>query len=101
MSSEKVARLLTDFDREPDVQRSRVVPFDHLQHSNPKPLPRPPAPPVVVDDGYERGHAEGYASVVAEYEQKLEYEREQSDARLEEERHHLLNEFADRIARDL
>jgi len=37
MSSEKVARLLADFDR-PELQkgRSRVVPFDHVQHSSPR-----------------------------------------------------------------
>ena len=35
MSSEKVARLLADFDRqEPQKARSRVVPFDHAQHSS-------------------------------------------------------------------
>ena len=47
MSAEKVARLLTDFDRpEPAKGRSRVVPFDHSLHSNPKAQPKPPPPPV-------------------------------------------------------
>ena len=45
MSTEKVARLLTDFDRpEPSRGRSRVVPFDHALHSNTKPQPKPAAP---------------------------------------------------------
>ena len=57
MSSEKVARLLTDFDR-PDQQkgRSRVVPFDHTLHSNPKAQPKPPGSVgAPEDDAYQRG----------------------------------------------
>ena len=73
MSSEKVARLLTDFDL-PDQQkgRSRVVPFDYTQHSNAKPQPKPQVPPAQrEDDAYQRGRTEGYAAAAAEYEQKL------------------------------
>ena len=43
MSTEQVARLLANFDRpEPSKGRSRVVPFDHALHSNPKVQPKPP-----------------------------------------------------------
>jgi flagellar biosynthesis/type III secretory pathway protein FliH len=100
MSSEKVARLLTDFDQqEPLKSSSRVVPFDYAQHSarsQPKPAAVPPPPPE--DDGYQRGRAEGYASALAEFEQKLDYERSKMDAQLDEQRHQLLEETAERVA---
>jgi hypothetical protein len=104
MSAEKVARLLTDFDRLDTAKgRSRVVPFDHALHSNPKAPPKPvvPAPPPPEDDAYERGVSCGYAAARAEYEQKLNDETSRFNARLGEERHDLLNETAARIAGDI
>lgn len=103
MSAEKVARLLTDFDRpEPAKSRSRVVPFDHSLHSNPKAQPKPP-PPVVApeEEAYQRGLSEGYATARTEYEQKLNEETSRFDTRLGEERHDLLNETAARIASEI
>ena len=106
MSAEKVARLLTDFDRLDTAKgRSRVVPFDHALHSNtkappPKPVPAPPPPPP-EDDAYERGVSYGYAAARAEYDQKLNDETSRFNARLGEERHDLLNETAARIAGDI
>ena len=103
MSSEKVARLLTDFDL-PDQQkgRSRVVPFDHTQHSSTKPQPKPPVPPAQrEDDAYQRGRTEGYAAAAAEYEQKLNGESQKLRAVLTEERDKLLNDTAAKIARDI
>ena len=103
MSSEKVARLLTDFDL-PDQQkgRSRVVPFDHTQHSSAKPQPKPPVPPAQrEDDAYQRGRTEGYAAAAAEYEQKLNGESQKLRAVLTEERDKLLNDTAAKIARDI
>lgn len=103
MSSEKVARLLTDFDL-PDQQkgRSRVVPFDHTQHSNPKPQPKPPVPPAQrEDEAYQRGRTEGYAAAAVEYEQKLNGESQKLRAVLTEERDKLLNDTAAKIARDI
>lgn len=100
MSTEQVARLLTNFDRqEPSRGRSRVVPFDHALHSNTKPQPKPAAPPE--DDAYERGLSEGYATARAEYEQKLNDEKDKFSVRLSEERHDLLNEAADSIASNI
>jgi len=103
MSSEKVARLLTDFDL-PDQQkgRSRVVPFDHTQHSSTKPQPKPPVPPAQrEDDAYQRGRTEGYAAAAAEYEQKLNGESQKLRAVLTEERDKLLNDTAAKIAGDI
>jgi hypothetical protein len=96
MSAEKVALLLADFDR-PDLKgRGRVVPFDHALHSGPKLQPKPAPPPE--DDGYQRGISDGYAAAAAEYEAKLNDERERFNARLEEQRCDLLNENAANIA---
>jgi flagellar biosynthesis/type III secretory pathway protein FliH len=99
MSSEKVARLLTDFDRQEPKVRSRVVPFDHTQHSSAKVQLRPAAPPE--DDAYQRGRSEGYAAALAEYEQKLDDESHKLRAQLAEERDNLLNETAGKIAGDI
>jgi hypothetical protein len=101
MNSEKVARLLTDFDR-PDLQkgRSRVVPFDHTQHSSAKTQPKPP-PVQRDDDAYQRGRSEGYAAAAAEYEQKLNDESQKLRAVLTEERDNVLNETAAKIVRDI
>jgi len=102
MSSEKVARLLADFDR-PELQkgRSRVVPFDHVQHSSPRAQqPRPPAPPP-EDDAFQRGRSEGYAAALAELEQKLADEKHRLSVQLSEERHNLLNGAAAKIASDI
>ena len=101
MSSEKVARLLANFDR-PESQkgRSRVVPFDHAQHSSPRTQQRPPAPPP-EDDAYQRGRSEGYAAALAELEQQLNDERQRLSAQLGEERHNLLNGTAAKIASDI
>jgi len=97
MSTEQVARLLADFDRqEPAKSRSRVVPFDHALHSNAKAQPKPAAPPE--DDAYQRGLSAGYATARTEYERKLNDEKEKFDVRLVEERSDLLNETAVRIA---
>lgn len=102
MSADKVARLLADFDRiEPAKSRSRVVPFDHALHSNPKAPSRPTVAPAPEDDAYQRGVSEGYATARAEYEQKLHDETSRYDARLGEERRDLLNETAARIANDI
>lgn len=99
MSAEKVARLLTDFDQQDSPKgRSRVVPFDYVQH-NAKAQARPA--PLPEDDGYQRGRAEGYASALAEYEQKLDQERHKLKAQLDEERHNLLNETTGRISNEI
>ncbi|MEW6645322.1 MAG: hypothetical protein AB1586_32815 [Pseudomonadota bacterium] len=100
MSSEKVARLLTHFDRpEPVKVRSRVVPFDHAQHVAPKVQPKPPAPaPSNEDEAYQRGKADGYASAAMEFEQKLADEQARLSAELAEERRSLLEETAAGIA---
>jgi hypothetical protein len=97
MSAEKVALLLADFDR-PDSQkgRGRVVPFDHAVHSGPKLQSKQVVQPE--DDGYQRGIAEGYAAAQAEYELKLNEERERFSAQLDEQRNALLNENAAHIA---
>lgn len=106
MSTEQVARLLANFDRqEPSKGHSRVVPFDHALHSSTKmqpsakSQPKPAAPPE--DDVYQRGLSEGYAAARAEYEQKLNDETDKFSARLGEERNDLLNETAARIANDI
>jgi hypothetical protein len=100
MSSDKVARLLTDFDRsDPQKGRSRVVPFDHAQHSNPKPQPRPAPPPE--DDPFQRGRSVGYATALAEFEQKLDDERQKFSVQLEEERREMQNGLAVKIANDI
>ena len=98
MSSEKIARLLTDFDqREPQKGASRVVPFDHTRHSAAKAAPPPkPAPPQ--EDPYQRGRLEGYAAALTEYEQKLADERSKFGAQLAEERQKWLDETAAKIA---
>jgi vacuolar-type H+-ATPase subunit I/STV1 len=99
MSTEQVARLLTDFDRqEPPKGRSRVVPFDHALHSSTKAQPPKPAAPPPEDDAYQRGLSAGYATARTEYERKLNDEKEKFDVRLGEERSDLLNETAARIA---
>ena len=100
MSSEKVARLLTDFERkDPQKGRSRVVPFDHAQHSAAKVQPKPVVLPE--DDAYERGRSEGYAAALAEFEQKLNDEKHRWGIQLGEDRRNLLNETAAKIARDI
>lgn len=121
MSAEQVARLIADFDRpEPPKTRSRVVPFDHLHHSSVQPQHQPllqkakqqpsfqPQPqmhskplPVQEDDGYERGRAEGYASALAEFERRLEQEKQALAAQAAEERQQLLNETAAKLAGDI
>lgn len=118
MSAEKVARLIADFDRPDTVKpRSRVVPFDHLHHSAVRPQhqpliekqPRAPQPQplvekkpaVVEDDGYERGLADGHAKAKAEFEQKLDEERQALAAQASDEREQLLNETAARLAADV
>lgn len=99
MSTEQVARLLADFDRqEPSKGRSRVVPFDHALHSNTKAQPPKPVGPPPEDDAYQRGLSAGYATARTEYERKLNDEREKFETRLGEERSDLLNETAARIA---
>jgi hypothetical protein len=99
MSTEQVARLLADFDRqEPSKGRSRVVPFDHALHSNTKAQPPKPVAPPPEDDAYQRGLSAGYATARTEYERKLNDEREKFETRLGEERSDLLNETAARIA---
>lgn len=99
MSTEQVARLLTDFDRQESSKgRSRVVPFDHALHSNTKALPPKPAAPPPEDDAYQRGLSAGYATARTEYERKLNDEKQKFEARLGEERSDLLNETAARIA---
>lgn len=98
MSTEQVARLLADFDRqEPSKGRSRVVPFDHALHSNTKAQPPKPVAPPPEDDAYQRGLSAGYATARTEYERKLNDEREKFETRLGEERSDLLNETAARI----
>lgn len=106
MSTEQVARLLTNFDRhEPAKGHSRVVPFDHALHSSPKTQaaaksqPKPAPPPE--DDAYERGLSEGYSAARAEFEQKLNEEKDKFSARLVEERNDLLNETAAKIAENI
>lgn len=121
MSAEQVARLIADFDRpEPPKTRSRVVPFDHLHHSGvppqhqpllqkakqqpsfqPQPQMQPKSPPVQEDDGYERGRAEGYASALAEFERRMEQEKQALAAQAAEERQQLLNETAAKLAGDI
>jgi hypothetical protein len=98
MSADKVALLLADFDRQDLKGRGRVVPFDHALHSGSKHQPKPAPPPPPEDDGYQRGISDGYAAAAAEYEAKLNDEKERFSARLEEERTNLLNEGAARIA---
>jgi hypothetical protein len=97
MSSEKIARLLTDFDqKDPQKGSSRVVPFDYTRHSAAKAAPPPkPAPPQ--DDPYQRGKLEGYAAAIAEYEQKLADERSRSADQLAQERQKWLDETAGKI----
>jgi len=100
MSAEKVALLLADFDRKDSPKgRGRVVPFDHALHSASKLQPRPAAPPE--DDGYQRGVSDGYAAALAEYELKLNEEREKFNAQLEEQRNNLLDEGAANIANSI
>lgn len=123
MSSEKVARLLTDFDRpEPPKGRNRVVPFDHLHHAGQKHQPQPqsqhPAQPHAAqprqavppqqqmgpsreEEAYERGRSEGYAAALAEYEQKFNEEKQKLTVLLTEQRDSLLNETAAKIAADI
>jgi hypothetical protein len=103
MSSEKVARLLASFDPpEPQKARSRVIPFDHTQHSTPKVQSKPAPPsPSAEDEAYERGRSSGYAAALAEFEQKLADEKHRLNTQLAEERHNLLNEMAGRIAGDI
>ena len=102
MSTEQVARLLADFDRkEPPKGRSRVVPFDHALHSSTKTQPRPAPPRPPEDDPYQRGLSVGYATALAEYEQKLNDEKHKFNVQLGEERHDLLNETAARIASNI
>jgi len=97
MSSEKIARLLTDFDqKEPQKGASRVVPFDHTRHSAAKSAPPKPAAPQ--DDPYQRGKLEGYAAALTEYEQKLADERSKFGVELADARQKWLNETADKIA---
>jgi hypothetical protein len=100
MSSEKVARLLASFDQpEPQKVRSRVVPFDHAQHSSPKVQAKPaPPPPSNDDDAYQRGRSNGYATALAEFEQNLADEKHRLNMQFAEERHNLLNEMAVKIA---
>jgi hypothetical protein len=112
MSSEKVARLLADFDQ-PEAQRARgrIVPFDHALHFNPKshsaakPQPKPAVPPAPAlppeDDAFERGRTEGYAAALAEYEQRLHAEKEAWNVQLDEERYGIRIETAARIAGDI
>ena len=58
MSSEKVARLLADFDRlGPQKGTARVVPFDHAQHSNTKKQPSPAPAAAPEDDAFQRGRS--------------------------------------------
>jgi hypothetical protein len=101
MSAEKIARLLTDFDRpEPPKGRGRVVPFDHGLHSSTKvQQPKPAAPPE--DDAYQRGMYEGYSAALAEYEQKLNDEKNKFSVELGEMRQNLLNETATKLASDI
>ena len=100
MSAEKVARLLADFDRQDSSKaRGRVVPFDHALHSGAKSQPKPAAPPE--DDAYQRGMADGYAAALAEYEQRLNDEKDKFSARLEEERNSQLHESAATIANNV
>ena len=121
MSAEQVARLIADFDRpEPPKTRSRVVPFDHLHHSSvqpqhqpllqkakqqpsfqPQPQMQPKSPLVQEDDGYERGRAEGYASALAEFERRMEQEKQALATQAAEERQQLLNETAAKLAGDI
>jgi flagellar biosynthesis/type III secretory pathway protein FliH len=121
MSAEQVARLIADFDRpELPKTRSRVVPFDHLHHSSvqpqhqpllqkakqqpsfqPQPQMQPKPLPVQEDDGYERGRAEGYASALAEFEQRMEQEKQALAVQAAEERQQLLNETAAKLAGDI
>jgi hypothetical protein len=98
MSSEKLARLLTDFDR-PDQKKmpGRIVPFDHKRHTSAKVAPKPAAVQP-EDDDYQRGRADGQAAALAEYEQKLSDERNSFTARLAEEREKSLDEAAAKIA---
>jgi hypothetical protein len=103
MSSEKVARLLASFDQpEPQKARSRVVPFDHAQHSSPKVQPKPASsPPSSDDDAYQRGRSNGYATALAEFEQKFADEKHRLSMQFVEEKHNLLNEMAAKIAGDI
>jgi hypothetical protein len=103
MSSDKVARLLASFDQpEPQKTRSRVIPFDHVQHSGPKVQPKPASlPPSDEDDAYQRGRSNGYATALAEFEQKLAEEKHRLSMQLVDERHNLLNETATKIAGDI
>lgn len=122
MSAEQVARLIADFDRpEPPKTRSRVVPFDHLHHSSVQPQHQPllqkakqqpsfqpqpqmqpkPLPVQEQDDGYERGRADGYASALAEFEQRLEQEKLVLATQAADERQQLLNETAVKLAGDI
>jgi hypothetical protein len=111
MSSEKVARLLADFDQ-PESQRARgrIVPFDHGLHFNPKsqaapgPLSRSPASPApapLEEDHYERGRTDGYAAALADCEQRLQAEKQNWSIHLDEERLNLRNELGARIAGDI
>jgi flagellar biosynthesis/type III secretory pathway protein FliH len=107
MSSEKVARLLADFDR-PDQQkaRSRVVPFEHALLASAKPQGGPKAPPPKPapppeDDAYERGRADGYAAARADIEQQLESGRQALNAQIDEERQNFRNEAVAKIAADI
>ncbi len=61
-----------------------------------------PKPPLVQeDDGYERGRAEGYASALAEFERRIEQEKQALAAQAAEERQQLLNETAAKLAGDI
>ncbi|MGO4711835.1 hypothetical protein [Bradyrhizobium sp. 2TAF24] len=101
MSSEKVARLLVNFDPpEPPKARSRVVPFDHAQHIAAKVQPKPEVASN-EDEAYQRGKSEGYAAALAESEQKLADEKARLSAELAAERQSLIDEAAAAIARGL
>ena len=106
MSAEKVARLLTDFDRW-ILQRAAAGSFLSITRCIPTRKP-PPKPVVRLQLLLHRrtmrtsaGVSDGYAAARAEYEQKLNDETSRFNARLGEERHDLLNETAARIAGDI
>lgn len=83
----------------------RATQLQPLVEKQPRPAHMQPLldrqPAVPDEDGYERGLAEGYAVAKAEFEKKLEQEKQSLADQIVEERQKLLNETATKLAADV